>query len=351
MLFFFCLDMERYKFLQQAMSTGLQVPLKFLKFVFLGPPGAGKSTFMRRLIGEKVKIGIQPSTLTADQKELIIKVCLDKENPHDSRTLVINTCLLAKTNSKWCAVSEEEGELNLDEEALMIYRFINESNQQQNQISTDSLSQSNRQSPEILSNTTGPLLKKHEVSFKTDLDSISLSNDPIQPQNLIYDQAIISEPIEANGRDVPLQFQVDNPTKIESIEANKRSFLSQIDQTKSNEANEENILSQIYHVDDHTKTESVEMYESSVSPQIYDQTSTSEPIEASERTLSQIYQSDDQPTVVREQTIIHELTQALPSDSSFFDKYKAVFDGFKALLAQKNMTKLPKFYLKVCWLM
>ena len=53
-------------------------------------------------------------------------------------------------------------------------------------------------------------------------------------------------------------------------------------------------------------------------------------------------ESDDQPTVAREQTIIQELTQALPSDSSFLDKYKAVFDGFKALLAQKKYDQIAK---------
>ena len=115
-----CLDTERYRLIQEAVKAGLQVPLKFLKFVFFGPPGAGKTTFVRRLIGEIDKISpdcVQPSTLTADQKELIIKVCLDKES-HDNRTLVVNP------TSEWCSVSEEEGKCSLDEEALMIYRFI-----------------------------------------------------------------------------------------------------------------------------------------------------------------------------------------------------------------------------------
>ena len=73
------IDTERYKFLQKAMKEGLTVPLKFLKFVFFGPPGAGKTTFLRRLIGENVTINKQPSTLTADGKQLVIK-CLSEDN-------------------------------------------------------------------------------------------------------------------------------------------------------------------------------------------------------------------------------------------------------------------------------
>ena len=124
-------ETERYKVLQQAMTKGLQVPLKFLKFVFFGPPGAGKTTFMRRLIGEIKSIipdCVQPSTLTADQKELMIKVCLDKES-YSNETLVINRLSLTESDnvkSEWCSVSKEKGKCNLDEEAMMIYNFIND---------------------------------------------------------------------------------------------------------------------------------------------------------------------------------------------------------------------------------
>ena len=112
---------ESYKLVQQAMYQGLCIPLKFLKFVVLGPPGAGKTSFMRRLIGEIEKIipdCEQPSTLTAYQRELIIK-----------ETAFINAPFLRRTNSlklEWCSISENEGECSLDTEALIIYSFIND---------------------------------------------------------------------------------------------------------------------------------------------------------------------------------------------------------------------------------
>ena len=124
---------ESYKLVQQAMYQGLCIPLKFLKFVFLGPPGAGKTSFMRRLIGEIEKIipdCEQPSTLTAYQRELIIK-----------ETAFINAPFLRRTNSlklEWCSISENEGECSLDTEALIIYSFIND--RSQNSSESDRLS-------------------------------------------------------------------------------------------------------------------------------------------------------------------------------------------------------------------
>ena len=115
---------ERYNFLQQAMSSGHRVPLKYLKFVFLGAPGAGKTTFMRRLIGEIISIDpdqVQPSTLTADQKDAIIKVCLADDESLISKTVV----LLSK--SLWCAIGNDKGKCPLEDETLLIFHAINES--------------------------------------------------------------------------------------------------------------------------------------------------------------------------------------------------------------------------------
>ena len=138
------LDSKRYELLQQEMSKGLMVPLKFLKFVFFGPPGAGKTTFMLRLIGEIEKIDpnyVQPSTITADQKELVIKVYSDEET-QGNKTIVINPSSSESENvkSQWCSVTKEDG-CNLDEEAMMIYCFINDLSHETHLIQTAKVSQ------------------------------------------------------------------------------------------------------------------------------------------------------------------------------------------------------------------
>ena len=124
------------------MKNGLKVPLKFLKFVFFGPPGAGKTTFVRRLIGEIEKVEPnekQPSTLTAVQKELMIK---------GNKTVVINPSSneLKKVESKWYSVTREKGECTLDDEALMIYHFISDQKFQSNKGTLDHLPQTNKTS-------------------------------------------------------------------------------------------------------------------------------------------------------------------------------------------------------------
>ena len=107
---------KRYNFLQQAMSSGHRVSLKYLKFVFLGAPGAGKTTFMRRLIGEIINIdpdSVQPSTVVADQKDAIIKVYLADDESLASKTIILT--------SKWCSTGKENG---IKDEALLISDLV-----------------------------------------------------------------------------------------------------------------------------------------------------------------------------------------------------------------------------------
>ena len=171
-----CLFAEstHYELLQQAMTDGLLVPLKFLKFVFFGPPGAGKTTFMRRLVGEIARIDpdyVQPSTLTADQKELMIKVCLNDSSRNE--TLVINP------TSEWCSVTNKEGKCSLNEEAMIIYHFVNDIKLQPH---ADNLATSTHAQPNNVTNAS---------QLSTESDTLSEGKDPMHNSQKIESKDII----------------------------------------------------------------------------------------------------------------------------------------------------------------
>ena len=112
----------RNEFLQHALKQGISVALKYLKFLFLGPPRAGKTTFLRRLIGEIVKLNLdilEPSTPVAELHSAVITVDPDKDQLGNQGAIIIG--------SHWSSVKGTEdidGLDSLDREALMIYRLI-----------------------------------------------------------------------------------------------------------------------------------------------------------------------------------------------------------------------------------
>ena len=66
-----------YEMYEQALEKGINIALHFLKFLFIGPPRSGKSTTIKRLIGELVNLhqssGSLPSTGVAETHNVIIK--------------------------------------------------------------------------------------------------------------------------------------------------------------------------------------------------------------------------------------------------------------------------------------
>ena len=115
---FFLTGTTRNEFLQQALKEGFCVALKYLKFLFLGPPRAGKTTFLQRLINEIISIDpqeVEPSTPVAEIHDGVIMVSPDEEQMGKKSGVI--------TKSNWSSI---EGDEDLDKEALAIYRFIKE---------------------------------------------------------------------------------------------------------------------------------------------------------------------------------------------------------------------------------
>ena len=48
--------MEHYEAYEQALREGMSLTLRYLKFLFLGPPRSGKTSTRRRLIKEIVNL-------------------------------------------------------------------------------------------------------------------------------------------------------------------------------------------------------------------------------------------------------------------------------------------------------
>ena len=70
-------NFKHYEAYRQALEGGLELTLRYLKFLFFGPPRSGKSTTRRRLIGEIINLhqlgGPSISTGVAEANDVIIK--------------------------------------------------------------------------------------------------------------------------------------------------------------------------------------------------------------------------------------------------------------------------------------
>ena len=116
-------DQLHYEAYQQALKEGVKISLKYVKFLFFGPPQTGKTSLRRRLVGEiqnLEKEPVQASTGTAEHYDVIVKPVEDK----------ITTSTTVITKSEWSTVKALFGkdinnhETDLDEELRILYQFI-----------------------------------------------------------------------------------------------------------------------------------------------------------------------------------------------------------------------------------
>ena len=89
--------------------------MRFLKFIFSGPPRLGKTTALRRLIGEIIDL------LSAGEAQLVHSSTGAVESKRDMivRTLSITTALVA--DAEWCAVNSHS------DEACMLFQMLQQS--------------------------------------------------------------------------------------------------------------------------------------------------------------------------------------------------------------------------------
>ena len=69
--------MEHYEAYEQALQDGVSLTLRYLKFLFLGPPRSGKTSTRRRLVQEIINLmslgETSKSTGVAETNDVIIK--------------------------------------------------------------------------------------------------------------------------------------------------------------------------------------------------------------------------------------------------------------------------------------
>ena len=113
---FFLLD--EFKFTsayRHFIKTKDVVMMRFLKFLFSGPPRLGKTTALRRLIGEIIDL------LSAGEAKLVHSSTGVVESKRDMivRTLSITTALVA--DAEWCAVNSHV------DEACLLFQMLQQS--------------------------------------------------------------------------------------------------------------------------------------------------------------------------------------------------------------------------------
>ena len=108
-------NVRRYKAYETALQNGLVLNLRYLKFLFFGPPRSGKSTTRRRLVQEIINLHSlgEPSVSTGvtESNEVIIKKITSES--------------VAITGSQWCSMKKSnEAETELNYLAQWLYQLI-----------------------------------------------------------------------------------------------------------------------------------------------------------------------------------------------------------------------------------
>ena len=117
-------NQQHYEAYQHALKEGVEISLKYVKFLFFGPPRTGKTSMRRRLVGEIQNLAKEPvQTSTGTSKHYDVIVMLPDK---------ISTSTTVITKSSWSTVkalfSKKKSihETDLDEELRLLYRFIYE---------------------------------------------------------------------------------------------------------------------------------------------------------------------------------------------------------------------------------
>ena len=192
-------NLKHYEAYEAALQSGLALTMRYLKFLFLGPPRSGKSSTRRRLLQEIINLSTlgEPSISTglAETNDVIIKKLTSE--------------LTAISGSRWWSMKRTKrgreldmyGEENLDYLAQLFCRLISKSNSNPVPANVSELSSkgsesgsdqpgvaeeqdnaimSDPHSPEEATESNDQLLMDFTDELNTEISSISLSDSEVK---------------------------------------------------------------------------------------------------------------------------------------------------------------------------
>ena len=200
-------NLKHYEAYEAALQSGLALTMRYLKFLFLGPPRSGKSSTRRRLLNEIINLRSigEPSISTglAETNDVIIKK--------------LTTELTAISGSEWWSMKRPKhgreldmyGEENLDYLAQLFCRLISKSNSKTDPATVSKLTSegsesesdqpglaeeqddtivSDPHSPEEAAESNDQLLMDFTAELKAEISSISLSDSEEKEVNQAFEK-------------------------------------------------------------------------------------------------------------------------------------------------------------------
>ena len=200
-------NLKHYEAYEAALQSGLALTMRYLKFLFLGPPRSGKSSTRRRLLQEIINLSSigEPSISTglAETNDVIIKK--------------LTTELTAISGSEWWSMKRPKhgreldmyGEGNLDYLAQLFCRLISKSNSKTGPATVSKLTSEGRESesdqpglaeeqdntilsdphsPEEAAESNDQRLMDFTAELKAEISSISLSDSEEKEVNQAFER-------------------------------------------------------------------------------------------------------------------------------------------------------------------
>ena len=154
-------NLKHYQAYQLALQRGAKISIRYLKFLFCGPPRAGKTSARRRLVGEILNLKneenpLSISTGTAESSNVIVQLV---DEQLKSTTALLRHDVKGTHTVNWTSVKSlniSGSETDLEDELLLLYKFIHEETQvpkSQNKQAKPSRSESNLSDITPTSNT------------------------------------------------------------------------------------------------------------------------------------------------------------------------------------------------------